>query len=671
MPKTNKGGKGQKNKVYALPTAQKKRGLDVPKLQMKAKVATQARPTSASLAALSSNGQEISSSSFDLGNVTFHDVIDTSLTKDSSSKAFMRELRKVIERSDVIIQVLDARDPEGTRSRWVEDEVRKRDMQGKKLLGVLNKIDLVPRANLEAWLKHLRHSFPTMPFKSSTQSQKQHLSQNAVPLAQPSTVPGKQTVLQELPTTSASLGAPALLHLLKQYALSTPHSSLTVGVVGYPNVGKSSLINSLKRSRACAVAAMPGKTRVVQEVALDKGVKILDCPGVVLEDVGSHMEGEEGRRRRAEIMLRNCVKAELVQDPISPVEVILNKVEPAQLQKLYNIPAYDDVRDFLIKMALIRGRLGKGGVPDLEASAVQVLRDWNSGKISYYTTPPKFHPSSAPAPVPVITPVLASNEAAGDVEMGGDKVGDAKILTSLSEAFTIEGLFDNLGDDAAWEEGDVVKEEGIAEDADLVAPEPVIPPAPVPVQTVPRASLTKRPFMDSEDESDADSDASDSFRPRTTLGPSPAASQPISSNALHFPAQPQTAQSTRLFTAEELAVLPAGLLDRKKAKSLAKKAKKRRAAVERTEGELMAGFMDMDMDEPEARKEMEMEMEMPAFEQKSKKDKRKAKKETQAKQRKEMTKVVAEMEIDEDARKEAEFASFLANMGADGSDEEL
>ncbi|KIR70651.1 nuclear GTP-binding protein [Cryptococcus deuterogattii CA1014] len=670
MPKANKGGKGQKNKVYALPTAQKKRGLDVPKFQMKAKTAAQARPTPASLAAFSSNDQDISNSSFDLGNVTFHDVIDTSLTKDSSSKAFMRELRKVIERSDVIIQVLDARDPEGTRSRWVEDEVRKRDMQGKKLLGVLNKIDLVPRANLEAWLKHLRHSFPTMPFKSSTQSQKQNLSQNAVHLAQPSTIPGKQAVLQELPTTSASLGAPALLHLLKQYALSTPHSSLTVGVVGYPNVGKSSLINSLKRSRACGVAAMPGKTRVVQEVTLDKGVKILDCPGVVLEDVGSHMEGEEGRKRQAEIMLRNCVKAELVQDPISPVEVILNKVEPAQLQKLYNIPAYDDVRDFLIKMALTRGRLGKGGIPDLEASAVQVLRDWNSGKISYYTTPPKFHPSSAPAPVPVAAPVLALNEeAAKDVEMGGDKVGDAKILSTLSEAFTIEGLFDNLGDDAAWEGEGVVKEEGIAEDTDLIAPEPVIPPAAAPVQTAPRASFTKRPFMDSDEESDAESDASDSFRPRTTFAPSPATFQSISSNALQFPAQPQTAQAHRLFTTEELAVLPAGVLDRKKAKSLAKKAKKRRAAVERTEGELMAGFMDMDMEEPEAREEMQMQM--PTFEQKSKKDKRKAKKETQAKQRKETIKMVAEMEIDEDARKEAEFASFLANMGADGSDEEL
>jgi hypothetical protein len=52
----------------------------------------------------------------------------------------MRELRKVIERSDVIIQVLDSRDPEGTRSRWVEEEVRKREMDGKKLLAVMNKI---------------------------------------------------------------------------------------------------------------------------------------------------------------------------------------------------------------------------------------------------------------------------------------------------------------------------------------------------------------------------------------------------------------------------------------------------------------------------------------------------------------------------------------------------
>jgi nuclear GTP-binding protein len=63
---------------------------------------------------------------------------------------------------------------------------------------------------------------------------------------------------------------------------------------------------------------MPGKTRVVQEVVLDKGVKIVDCPGVVLEDVARETDGEAGRRKQAEIMLRNCIKAELVEDPIAP-----------------------------------------------------------------------------------------------------------------------------------------------------------------------------------------------------------------------------------------------------------------------------------------------------------------------------------------------------------------
>jgi GTP-binding protein EngB required for normal cell division len=48
---------------------------------------------------------------------------------------------------------------------------------------------------------------------------------------------------------------------------------------GYPNVGKSSLINSLKRSRACGVGATPGFTRSLQEIVLDKHVKLIDSPG--------------------------------------------------------------------------------------------------------------------------------------------------------------------------------------------------------------------------------------------------------------------------------------------------------------------------------------------------------------------------------------------------------
>ena len=75
----------------------------------------------------------------------------------------------------------------------------------------------------------------------------------------------------------------------------------------------------------------------------------------------------------------------------------------------------------------------QGGVPDLEGSAVSVLRDWNSGKIAYYSVPPAIHPSSMPQAEPPTS--------SDDVAMDSNQVGDAKILNTLSEAFTLDGLF--------------------------------------------------------------------------------------------------------------------------------------------------------------------------------------------------------------------------------------
>ncbi|KAJ7647392.1 P-loop containing nucleoside triphosphate hydrolase protein [Roridomyces roridus] len=326
-------------------------------------------------------------------------------TKEQMRRHYLRTLHKVIDQSDIVILVLDARDPEGCRSRLVEEEVRRRESEGKKLVFVLNKVDLIPRANAQQWLKHLRHSTPTLPFRSPSSAQHQR-------------------------TNISSSTAPALIKLLKGYKPSA--GSVTVGVVGYPNVGKSSLINCLKRSKVCAVAAQPGHTKDLQSIQLERGMRIVDSPGVVFDD-----EDEKA----GTILLRNVVKVEDINDPIAVVEEILARTAPATLQKLYNLPEFNSTIEFLTMAALSSGRLLKGGTPDLTATARHILTDWNHQKIPYYSEPPAVHPSSIPSTV-----------GSGAIAPGAEQVGQAQILSEFSAPFSLPGLF-NDADDGAF--GDV------------------------------------------------------------------------------------------------------------------------------------------------------------------------------------------------------------------------
>lgn len=172
---------------------------------------------------------------------------------------------------------------------------------------------MVPKENVEQWLKYLRNEYPAIAFKASTQNQRNNLSQSNV-----STDAASVNMLN----SSECLGADTLIKLLKNYCRNVNiKTSITVGIVGYPNVGKSSVINSLKRSKVCGVGSTPGFTKVAQQITLDKNIKLLDCPGIVFAQ-----QGQDGQNA-AEITLRNCVKVELLDDPITPGEYLVYTFE--------------------------------------------------------------------------------------------------------------------------------------------------------------------------------------------------------------------------------------------------------------------------------------------------------------------------------------------------------
>jgi nuclear GTP-binding protein len=181
---------------------------------------------------------------------------------------------------------------------------------------------------------------------------------------------------------TSPFGKGALLGLLRQLArLRSDKKHISVGFVGYPNVGKSSVINTLRTKRVCGVAPVPGATKVWQYVTLTKRVFLIDCPGVVY-----HRTADTD----TDAVLKGVVRVEnLDGDSVADhIGAVLARVAPAALKRAYRIPAWTDADDFLARLARRTGRLTRGGEPDIATAAKMVLMDWQRGRLPYYAEPP-------------------------------------------------------------------------------------------------------------------------------------------------------------------------------------------------------------------------------------------------------------------------------------------
>jgi len=273
------------------------------------------------------------------------EVRDPKFSK-GQSKRIWNELYKVIDSSDVVIQVLDARDPNGTRSKHIEDFM-KREKKHKHLIFILNKCDLVPTWVTRKWVAILSTEVPTLAFHASVTN---------------------------------PFGKGALIQLLRQFGkLHQDKKNISVGFIGYPNVGKSSIINTLKKKKVCKTAPIPGETKVWQYVTLMRKIYLIDCPGVV------YPTGDT----ETEIVLKGVVRVENLKLPSEHIEEVLKRVKVEYIRNTYKVQTWENVDDFLEQFCKKSGRLLKGGEPDIETASRMMLQDFQRGRLPYFIAPPK------------------------------------------------------------------------------------------------------------------------------------------------------------------------------------------------------------------------------------------------------------------------------------------
>lgn len=240
---------------------------------------------------------------------------------------FWKVVNNVIKEADVLLEVLDARSVDDTRNIEIENKIEK---SGKKLIYVINKCDLIEQNEAEAIKKRLPNSI----FMSAVERL------------------GTKKLREKILTCCGTM------------------KEVKVGVLGYPNTGKSSIINALKGKGSAKTSAQSGFTKGKQLVRISRKIVLIDTPGVMPyreEDAGKHA-------------MTSARSFHDLKDPdlaaLQLIEALKGKVE-----KHYGVSVSDDPEDTLEAIALKMNCVKKGGKPDIATASKKLIQDWQKGKI--------------------------------------------------------------------------------------------------------------------------------------------------------------------------------------------------------------------------------------------------------------------------------------------------
>lgn len=243
-------------------------------------------------------------------------------------------VRDVIRKADVLLEVIDARFPDETRNSEVEKEIIRLK---KPFIIVINKCDLVSKEKLEKTKARLSRIAPTVFVSSKDRS--------------------GTTMLRHQILASACIKGRDIL----------------VGTLGYPNVGKSSVINGVTGRHRASTSPISGHTKGIQHVDAGSRIMFMDTPGVIpFDENDEYVQG-----------LLGIKDATHLRDPIGVALKIIEKLlaeNRTVLESFYNVTIGD--QDSYSALEIIGKQcnfLQKKGEVDEMRTATRIINDWQNG----------------------------------------------------------------------------------------------------------------------------------------------------------------------------------------------------------------------------------------------------------------------------------------------------
>ena len=160
----------------------------------------------------------------------------------------------------------------------------------------------------------------------------------------------------------------------KKFAEKKEQDFITVGVIGMSNIGKSSLVNTLRDKPLCASSSTPFTTRAIQSVKLNKMILLLDSPGIMLQKSDDATDTQ---------IIRSAVQVDELIDPVSMIPDLIKKFEKTEILRHYRIANYTSTEQMLTLIAKKKG-LGPT-LTGLKDAARRVFRDFLNNRLTYYT----------------------------------------------------------------------------------------------------------------------------------------------------------------------------------------------------------------------------------------------------------------------------------------------